>query len=45
MDGLLVMMEVASKRSFACELRYPDWFGHDKSPDGVIDRLLAYRDR
>jgi hypothetical protein len=43
--SLDVILEVSATRSFACALRFPGWFGHGKTPDAAIDRLLEFRSR
>jgi hypothetical protein len=43
--SLDVVLEVSATRSFACALWFPGWFGHGKTPDAAIDRLLEYRKR
>lgn len=45
MAELEVVLESAPKRSFACALWFPGWFGHGTSADAAIERLLAYRER
>ena len=45
MAALEVVLEVGTKRSFACSLWFPGWFGHGKTPDAALERLLAYRER
>lgn len=45
MTALEVVLEVAPKRSFACALAFPGWFGHGRTPEAAIERLLDYRDR
>lgn len=42
---LAVVVEVSSTRTFACALWFPGWFGHGRTPDAAIERLLAYRAR
>lgn len=43
--SLDVVLEVSATRSFACALWFPGWFGHGKTPDAAIERLLEYRSR
>lgn len=45
MPDLDVVLEFSPKRSFACALWFPGWFGHGKTPDAAIERLLDYRER
>lgn len=45
MADLEIVLEVAPKRSFACALWFPGWFGHGKTADLAIENLLAYRSR
>lgn len=45
MPSLDVVVEISSTRSFACALWFPGWFGHGRTADAAIERLLAYRSR
>lgn len=45
MPSLDVVLEVSATRSFACALWFAGWFGHGKTLDAAIDRLLEYRTR
>ena len=45
MTELAVVVEVAPKRSFACALWFPGWFGYGKTSELAIERLLEYRER
>lgn len=45
MTAIDVIVEVAPKRSFACALWFPGWFGSGKTPQAAVQRLLDYRDR
>jgi predicted RNase H-like HicB family nuclease len=45
MTAVDVIVEVAPKRSFACALWFPGWFGQGKTPEAAVQRLLDYRER
>jgi len=45
MADLEVLLEVSETRSFACALWLPGWFGHGKTPEAAVERLLNYRSR
>lgn len=43
--GILVVLEVAEKRSFASALDWPGWCRSGRSPEAALDALAAYADR
>lgn len=40
-----VVLEIGKKRSFACALWFPGWFGYGSTPEAAIEQLVAYQSR
>ena len=45
MAGLLVYLEVGTRRTFAGALDWPGWCRSARDPDAAVEALLEYRDR
>lgn len=45
MAPVAVLLEVSSRRTFACALEWPGWARSGKTVDDALDALESYRDR